>query len=72
MESLDIQRRREGVLVQGAIGQFLMVELFTVEQIQEAWDRGEQVPLDLMPADFWSPPDMPFPRFGEEMLGPEF
>lgn len=72
MESLDIKRRREGVLVQGALGQFLMVELFTLEQCQERWDGGESVPLDLVPHEFWRAPDAEFPRYSSEMLGDAF
>lgn len=72
MENPDFTRRREGVTIQGAIGKFLMVELFTMQECEDIWERGEAVPLDLVPPDFWREPGAEFPRYSAEMLGPEF
>lgn len=68
----DLAQRRRGLLIKGCIGMMRIKNTFTIEQVQERSDSGVGTPLDLMPHEFWSPDDLPFPRFGEEMLGKDF
>lgn len=72
MSEIEYTRRREGVPVRGALGSFLMVELFTMQECQEIWDKGDSVPLDLMSHEFWREPGAEFPRYSSEMLGDAF
>jgi hypothetical protein len=69
---LEVHRKRKGKLVQGAISLIRVIEPFTIEEVRERGNRGVPTPLDLMPHEFWWPDDLPFPRFGEEMLGKDF
>lgn len=71
-DDFEIERRRRGKLVKGVIGYMRFVDTFTIEEVRERGEQGIPTPLDLMPNEFWSPKDLPFPRFGEEMLGEDF
>lgn len=66
------RRRTEGKLVKGVFGWMRIIDHFEMADCQVYWRRGFQVPLDLVPIEYWHPPSMPFPRFSEEMLGDEF
>lgn len=68
----DLAERRRGLLIKGCIGFMRIKNTFTIEEVTERSDAGVSTPLDLMPNEFWSPEDLPFPRFGEEMLGKDF
>lgn len=72
METPDFEAMRRGELIQGPIGPFLLKKLFSVEEVTELDAAGIGVPMDLLPHEYWSPPHLPFPRFGEEMLGADF
>lgn len=69
---LEVHRKRKGKLIKGAISMMRVIEPFTIEEVKERDSRGVPTPLDLMPHDFWWPDDLPYPRFGEEMLGKDF
>jgi len=61
------------VEVQGAIGKIIFRSVpMPLEVAQEIWGRGKGVPMDVIPDEYWRPPGLPFPRFGEENLGKDF
>lgn len=47
-------------------------ELLTQTDINALKLRGLPIPLDLVPHEYWHPRHLPYPRFGEEMLGEDF
>jgi len=61
------------VRVAGAIGEIVFRSMpMPEEQAKEFWEAGIPIPLDIVPDEYWSPPELPFSRFGEEMLGKDF
>lgn len=73
LELIDSYAEYRNVTVEGHIGPIVFGSVpMPLETAQVIWDKGEQIPLDVIPSEFWSPKDSPFPRFGDEMLGSEF
>lgn len=73
MNKVEQFNQYRNVEVRGAIGRIVFRSLpMPLEVAQEIWKSGRGVPLDVVPDEFWSPPELPFPRFGEEMLGKDF
>jgi hypothetical protein len=70
----DIERRRNRIVFNRGFPEWPIrsPEPFTLEEVETLRARGQGVPLDLMPSEFWWPEELPFPRFGEEMLGKDF
>ena len=61
------------VEVRGAIGRIIFRGVpMPLEIALEIWGKDRSIPLDIVPVEYWSPPELPFSRFGEEMLGKEF
>lgn len=67
-----VEELRRGEIVKGALGPLLVKSAFTMGEARARQLAGLPVPLDLLPHEFWHPEDLPFPRFGEEMLGSDF
>ncbi len=59
------------VEVEGIFGKFIIqCQPVPIEIVEEVWNDGEGVALDLMPHEFWYVGDVL--RFGEEFLGKDF
>lgn len=73
MSSMEHFENYRNVEVQGALGKIILRSApMPLELAREIWAREEHIPLDVVPDEFWHPPELPFPRFGEEMLGADF
>lgn len=69
----EIFEQYRNVCVKGAIGYIIFRAMPMPDEVaKEIWKIGRGVPLDIVPDSYWSPPELPFPRFSEEWLGKDF
>jgi len=69
-----LERRARVVLVghDGTQQRILSPDRFTVEECHQWYERGCQVPVDLLPHEFWHDDKTGIYNCGEEALGEDF